>query len=243
MAIELLEALLAEHGGRERWAQLRTVRASLSSGGLAFALHLQPQALKQLRVELQPQAQRVRLGDFHRLGWCGEWTPQRVALYDEQHRCVAQREAPRERFKAFARQLWWDRLDILYFAGYALWNYLSFPYLLTLPGVQLRSEGRQRLYAQFDGSIATHSREQVFHLDAALGLRRHDYTAQVIGSWARAANLCLASERVAGLRFYTRRKVYPSRGTLAAPLPFPTLVWIEIDDLLLEFAPSVIAAS
>ena len=61
-------------------------------------------------------------------------------------------------------------------------------------------------------------------------LLRHDYTADVIGGWATAANRCLASAVVDGLRFYTRRLVTPRFGDHVV-LPGPTLVWIELDDI------------
>ncbi len=67
-------------------------------------------------------------------------------------------------------------------------------------------------------------------LDAAGLLLRHDYTADVIGGWATAANRRLASEVVDGLRFYTRRLVTPRFGDHPV-LPGPTLVWIELDDI------------
>jgi hypothetical protein len=73
---------------------------------------------------------------------------------------------------------------------------------------------------------------QSFHVDASGLLTRHDYTADVIGKWANAANFCLASEIVDGVRFYTRRRVLPRFGTQTV-LPFPTLVWIEIDAIRL----------
>ena len=134
-------------------------------------------------------------------------------------------------------RLWcWERLDILYFAGYALWDYLSFPLLLALPGVRVtgvepgRPEGVQMLRAAFGPQVPTHSAQQTFHVDAAGLLLRHDYTADVIGGWATAANRCLASAVVDGLRFYTRRLVTPRFGDHLV-LPGPTLVWIELDDI------------
>lgn len=78
--------------------------------------------------------------------------------------------------------------------------------------------------------MPTHSALQTFHVDAAGLLLRHDYTADVIGGWATAANRCLASAVVDGLRFYTRRLVTPRFGDHLV-LPGPTLVWIELDDI------------
>ena len=86
------------------------------------------------------------------------------------------------------------------------------------------------IVASFDRDVPTHSATQTFHVDEARRLIRHDYTADVIGRWAAVANYCLASEQVAGLRFYTRRKVYPRMGRRLV-MPLPRLVWIEIDNI------------
>jgi hypothetical protein len=50
-------------------------------------------------------------------------------------------------------------------------------------------------------------------------LVRHDYVADVVGRWARAAHLC--------------RWVRPI-GPGNRPLPFPTMVWIRLADVRVE---------
>ena len=232
---ELLRQVLQAHGGLERWQQVRSIQARLSSGGFAFAFKFQPHALRGLQISVEPHTPRVVLANFMRPGWRGIWTPDRVQLLDEQGCQRDARERPRAQFSRWSRQLRWDKLDILYFAGYALWNYLSFPFLLVHPGVSVKAEestqesGARCLRAHFDATVATHSAVQKFHIDSECNLLRHDYTADVIGGWARVANLCQASTQVQGFRFYTRRKVFPIMGT--SILPLPTLVWIELDDL------------
>lgn len=239
---KLLEEVIEVHGGLQRWQAVDVIQASLSSGGLAFASHMQPFALHGLKIAVQPHARRVALHGFCQPGWSGIWTPEHVQIRDGNDVLVAERRAPRAQFSRPLKQVCWDKLDILYFAGYALWNYLSFPYILALPGVTVaeQEDGGQssarRLAATFSRDIPTHSASQVFHVDASGHLVRHDYTAEVIGRWANAANFCLASEQVAGFRFYTRRKVYPRMGQRIV-LPFPTLVWIEIDDIDVIPAP------
>jgi hypothetical protein len=233
-ATELLEHVIAAHGGRQRWQSVDTIEAAFSSGGLAFSLHMQPLALRGLRLSLRPHARRVTLHDYCHAGWRGVWSPDHVAILDREGTLVAQRERPRALFTRLDKQVRWDKLDILYFAGYALWNYLSFPFLLAAPGVEViaarapTDTAPGTLRVRFDDSVPTHSQAQTFHIAASGLLTRHDYTADVIGAWARAANFCLASEVVDGLRFYTRRRVCPRFGRNAV-LPFPTLVWIEID--------------
>jgi hypothetical protein len=154
--------------------------------------------------------------------------PTRCSCSNAAGTVVARRSQPRAALFTWPKRLGWDRLDILYFAGYALWNYLSFPHLLALPGVRVtgvepgRPEGVQMLRAAFGPEVPTHSALQTFHVNAAGLLLRHDYTADVIGSWATAANRCLASAVVDGLRFYTRRLVTPRFGD---PLVLPGPRW------------------
>jgi hypothetical protein len=231
---DLLEQVLEAHGGRKRWQSLDRIEADFSSGGLAFSLHLQPWTLQGLKISVQPHAQRVVLRDFVHPGWSGVWTPNQVQILDGTGVVVAQRQDPRTAFSRIDKQVRWNKLDILYFAGYALWNYLSFPFILEAPGVSLSEteSSTRELRARFDSSVPTHSEVQSFHVDASGLLTRHDYTADVIGKWANAANFCLASELVDGLRFYTRRRVLPRFSTQTV-LPFPTLVWIEIDAIRL----------
>lgn len=239
-AQRLLDEVMAAHGGLALWRRVQGIEASLSSGGLAFALHGQASALKELKISVSPHARRVELRDYTQPGWLGIWTPTRVELRDAGGRLVAARDAPRGNFSRLIKNVWWDRLDMLYFAGYALWNYLSFPFLLAEPGVEVRAEigahGARCLRARFAGDFPTHSVEQAFHVDAAGRLLRHDYTADVIGRWATAANLCLDSTTVEDLRFYTRRKVLPRMGPGEAVWPLPTLVWIELDDLAVRLS-------
>lgn len=161
-----------------------------------------------------------------------------VSIESDAGAVLARRENPRAFFRGFRRTLWWDHLDALHFAGYALWNYFTASFLFLAPGVAAREiepweesgERWRRLHVTFPPGLPTHSREQVFYFDAAGRLRRHDYTAEVFGGWARAAHYSAAHRPVPGLLFPTRRRVYPRRAD-GRPRPFPTLVWIDVDDV------------
>lgn len=222
--------VMDQHGGWCRWRRCSSITASLSSGGLAFASRFQSGALLNRRISLQPHSRRLTVEPYPKPGFVGAWTPV-VRITRHSGEIDRERHNPRDALATLAKQVRWDALDLLCFAGYALWNYLSFPFLLAEPGVEVRAccdhEGMPScltLHATFPSGFPTHCREQRFHLDREnLQLRRHDYTADVIGAWASAANMCLASEEVAGLRFYTSRRVYPRLGTRFV-MRFPILV-------------------
>ena len=139
------------------------------------------------------------------------------------------------------RNLRWDALDATYFAGYAWWNYLNAPYLLAREDVRVaeiepwdqRGETWRRLEARFPAGLDTHSPVQTFYFDSSLMLRRHDYVAEVVGRWARAAHMCADHVEAGGLTFPTRRWVRPI-GPGNRPLPAPTLVSLQLFEIEVE---------
>lgn len=171
---------------------------------------------------------------------------QRGAARIESHdgEVISSRASARAAFfgrSGLRRNIRWDPLDAVYFAGYAMWNYLTFPYLLTREGVEVSDgdtwpeggETWRRLDATFPPYIDTHSSRQTFYVDAGGRLRRHDYVPEVIGRWARAALFCADHVQAGGLLFPTRRWVHPL-GPGNRSLPFPTLVSLQLTDLRVE---------
>lgn len=233
----LLELALEAHGGVDRWERVSHIRARLDSGGLALASKWKPRALRGLEAAVSTKTPRTVLEGFPRAGMRGVFQPDSSRLESAGGEVVAVRHHPRSAFRGLRHALWWDDLDVLYFAGYALWNYLTTPFLLSRPGVETRelepADGRwRRLEVRFPPEVPTHSRTQVFHFDEAGLLRRLDYTAEAFGGWARAAHHCDGHREIDGITVATRRRVLP-RGRGGSPLPGPTLVWIRLDDIRL----------
>jgi hypothetical protein len=98
-----------------------------------------------------------------------------------------------------------------------------------LPPLSTLTGPWSRIRATFPADVPTHSRIQDFYFDTEHRLRRLDYTAEVVGRWARAAHVCEDYREFDGLLVPTRRTVKPLPfGN--DPLPFPTLVAIEVHD-------------
>lgn len=235
---ELLELALEAHGGLERWRSVRRLELGLRCGGRAFELRFKRGALASVNATIDTASPRVVVHDYPGPGRSGVFEPDLVRIERDDGEVLAERRDPRAGFRRLRRNIWWDDLDLLYFASYALWNYISTPFLFTRPGFSLRElepwpeegESWRRLAVGFPADVPTHCPEQVFHFDSRGLLRRLDYTAEVLGSWAKAAHYCFDHKEFSGLVFPTRRRVFPRKRS-GQPLSRPTLVWLEVENV------------
>ena len=220
---------LEAYGGEQRWRSATAVEVVLSAGGLAFRMKWQ-RAFRRVRGRVELARPDVRLDPIDRRGHVGVLDSTEVRLEDAEGNVLQSRCDPVNMFPYGRRLLWWDALDQTYFAGYALWNYMAFPALLLRDDIEWTEPRHGTLEARFPSYLPTHSERQRFHFDPETGLlRRHDYTAEVFGGWAKAAHVILEHGRSDGIPFPSRRRVTP-RGPGGHPLPFPVLVWIEVLD-------------
>ncbi len=238
--MSLLDEVLEAHGGAARWNAARRVHARARSGGLLLRTRVPGTRFADYRLTVDLDERRTVFDPFPEPGVRGVFERGAVRLEHGDGEVVASRVEPRPLFfgrSGLRRSVRWDALDSTYFAGYAMWNYLSFPLLLTRPDVTVREiepwRGLRRLEADFERGLDTHSARQAFYFDSGGLLVRHDYVADVVGRWARAAHLCADHVTADGLVFPARRWVRPI-GPGNRPAPVPTMVWIELADLRIE---------
>lgn len=219
----------AATGGADR---LEAVRLRVSTGGLAFASRLRPAGLRDVLVDVFVDDQRVQLHHYPAHGDVGLYERGSVRIHDASGMTGAHRNNARPA----STKLRWDDLDLLYFVGYALWNYVAIPTMLwQLPHRELprwHEQGHQwrRIEVAFPPAIITHSSVQTFYLDERERIMRHDYVAEVFGRWALAAHYGREHTAVGDHWIATRRRVRP-RTPGGRALPGPTLVWIAFDDV------------
>jgi hypothetical protein len=233
---ELAELAIAGQGGLPAWERTGEVVVRVSSGGFAFATKLQGHAVRGVDARVATSGQHVVFEPYPTAGRRGVFEQDggvRVEAVDGE--VVQARPAPRPAFADLRHRLWWDRLDILYFATYAIWTYVSVPFVLLRDGYELQElepweeggEHWRRLAVRFPEGVHTHCSEQVFYIDADGLIRRHDYTAEPFGGWAKAAHYCFDHRDFDGLLLPTRRLVYPRRPD-NRPRSRPRMVWIEV---------------
>jgi len=235
---QVLREIIEAHGGADLWSGLEAVEAEVSAWGLLFAVKRRP-VLRRVRVRAAAHDPRFDFLDFPALGQMAQLHGNdEVRVVRTDGTLVARREHPRAAMGGLWRHICWDALDFVYFGGYALWNYLLTPFLLLREGVRCEivpstgdvPMGWTTLRVHFPTHLPTHCPTQTFYFDALRRLRRLDYTAEVVGRWARAAHFCEEYRDFGGLKAPTRRRVLPRFGR-AKPLPGPILVGVDLHDL------------
>ncbi|MFI0732442.1 hypothetical protein ACH4S9_26095 [Streptomyces sp. NPDC021225] len=234
---ELLANAIDAHGGIERWQELAEARATIVSGGLLFDVKGLPQdpAPREMTVRLHEEHASVR--PFGSPDQRTDFTPGRVSIEKLDGRVVTERDDPRRSFLGHTLESPWDPLDRAYFNGYALWTYLTTPFLLAMPGFSVTEieswrEGDEvwrGLRAAFPSYIASHSTQQDFYFGPDHRLRRHDYHVDVAGGFATAQYVydCVEAD---GIVLPTKRRAY-RRDTHGRPIMTQLMVSIDLSEV------------
>ncbi len=228
----VLPRIMANNGGRVPWEVHRYLQLRLSFGGLAFALKWNKAGTTTRDILIDISNQKVTFYDFPSKGKIGTWQSGAVSID------TWVRHKPREYFSHWRRTFYWDDLDLLYFAGYACFNYFVFPYILVNQHCQVMSTQKVtyqnksllRLDVEFGSEMPTHSQYQAFYFDAEGRLIRHDYNPEVFMLSAKAAHLCFHHTKVNGVWFPIQRKVLPRKSD-GGHASRPILVWINVESI------------
>jgi hypothetical protein len=235
----LLSLAIEAHGGLNAWNQFETLRASVSIGGALWDQKQLPGLFSNSQVDLKLRQQRVTT---HLLD-IGErivFAPNRVSLESDSGESLDTRTEPRSSYAGQSAASRWDKLHAGYFCSYALWGYLTTPFLYTYPGFETREiepwqedgEHWRVLEVTFPEEYAAHTRTQYSYFGEDGLLRRHLYTVDVLGG-AQGANYASEYRSVQGLMVPTRRRVFAYD---ANRQKVPETVLISIDLSELEFS-------
>ncbi|CAG9249541.1 hypothetical protein [Paraburkholderia caribensis] len=212
---DLLSLMLESHGGFARWNQFRTVDAIVSIGGALWERKGWMEGMTRAHVTAELHAQHVSYSPFSSEGIRSLYNPSLVRLETTEGKLIIERSLPRKAFDAHTIETPWDRLHLAYFSGYAMWNYLTTPFICVADGVETEEiepwtdQGvlRRRLKVTFPDHIATHCAEQTFHVDSNGLIARQDYQALVTGGGLIAHYLTDYVD-VDGIRLPSTRRAY-----------------------------------
>jgi hypothetical protein len=232
----LLKFVIEAHGGLSAWDRLQSLHANVPIGGAVWDLKQLPGLFKHTRVDLKLRSQHV----ITRLVDVGErivFTPSQVSLESESGKTLDARIDPRCAFAAHTADSKWDKLHAGYFSSYALWGYLTTPFLYTYPGFDAQeidpwheNGGRWRvLQVTFPGGYAAHTRTQYSYFGEDGLLKRHLYTVDVLGG-AQGANYAFDYRAVDGVMLPTRRRVF-AYNDARQKIDEPILVSIDLSEI------------
>lgn len=213
----LLASVLTSHGGLKHWSAVKALRVRLSLGGPFWGAKGWPDLLINETIDLDTQREHLVYTPYTAPNRRSVFdvAPEQVTIQTTDGTIVEQCIGPRTSFAGYDLSTPWDAVQVAYFSSYALWNYLTTPFLFTYPGVEAceieswQEEGEtwRRLRVTFPSTIATHNAEQIFYYDANHMQRRLDYIVEVNGN-AVVAHYTDKPRTFGGLVFPTRRRVY-----------------------------------
>ena len=233
----LVQQTIDAHGGLDRWRQFEHASAWLRNGGILWALKRQQGVIDHVRVRVALRREWASHAPFGESRLQSSFEPHRVAIETVDGMVIDERLHPRESFAGHALDTPWDRLQLAYFAGYAMWTYLTTPFLLAMDGVTTEEiepwhengETWRRLKVTFPSGIATHSTVQILYLGSDGLLRRHDYDADVLGC-SSVAHYVHDYHQTSGILIPTKRRVFP-RTPQGTVLPQPLIVSIDLSEV------------
>jgi hypothetical protein len=236
----LLKAVLDAHGGLDSWRHFNRVHATIVTGGALWAIKGQPQDSLPRRMTVALDHEWASLQPFGADDQKTAFTPERVAIEKLDGSVVSERINPRKSFVGHEFATPWDPLQRAYFNGYALWTYLTTPFLLALDGVSVRELGPVEdngetwlgLQAQFPPEIASHSSVQEFYFGDDHLLRRHDYRVDVAGGFPAVQYMSGIIE-AEGIKMPAKRRAYRADDHGKA-IPDQLMVAIDVIDVSFE---------
>lgn len=165
----LVQLTIDAHGGFERWRRFEHVSAHLRTGGILWTLKHQQGVLDDVNVRVALRREWTSHSPFLKPNLRTSFEPHRVAIETTDGHVVEERLQPRDSFGGHRVDTPWDPLQLAYFAGYAMWTYLTTPFLFAVDGVTTEElepwpengEVWRRLKVTFPHNIATHSTVQI----------------------------------------------------------------------------------
>lgn len=231
---DLVAEILQAHGGVTRWNEYSRVEATIVSGGKLWGIKGQPQDATPRRMAVTLHRQWASVQPFGAPDQKTDFTADRVAIEKLDGHVVAELHSPRDSFAGHVLETPWNPLQRAYFNGYALWNYLTAPFLMSLPGVSVeeiepvtdRGETWRGVRVHYPPHFASHSPAEEFYFDSDHLIRRHDYRVDVAGGFA-ARHYTDDIVEFDGIKVPTKRRAYrcDSAGRL---LPDELMVAIDL---------------
>jgi len=233
----LVQLMLDAHGGLAHWQKFTTLSAHLSQGGILWPLKGKAGMLDEVDVAIDLRRQFTSHAPFGAAGRRSAVTADRAAIETGDGALLEELPDARASFAGYGLESQWSDLQLAYFVGYAMWNYLTLPFAFAQPGFvfeelepwQENGERWRRLRVRYPADVATHSPLQTFYVGADGLLRRHDYEVDINGG-TPAVHYFHDYASVQGIGLPTRHLIFV-RDPDGGHQPEPLVVSIGVSEL------------
>ena len=217
------------YGGEAVWRDATTVESTVTVGGLLFQLKgasIPPHA----KITVDVRRPHTVIDPVDDSGDTGVLDGFSVMIVAPSGKVLEQRADAREHLQNASISTKWDRLNLVYFLGYAFWGYYTLPYQLLRSDIEWTELHDGLLQADYGTNLPVHSRIQRFWFDKNSGLlRRNDYTPVAAARDARAANVVFEHGVSNDIPYTSKRRVKISLGQYGWVLPFPDFITIDVE--------------
>jgi hypothetical protein len=223
--------------GADRWRQKSRYTVHMSVGGAFCSRKCGSAQLKDLVVEGSTGQQWLEINGFCGVDQRALYRPDRVVLEGADGQLLNERKGPPQELRQRLRASIWDELQLAYYCGYSIWNYLAVPFVFAESDVaaeeiereSVHADNWRRLRLRFPPRVVTHSAEQTFYFDRDGFLRRLDYMSEIEDT--RIAQLFSGHQRFSGILIPTLSRSLPIARDGRLPAK-SSLVDIEIFDVV-----------
>ncbi|KAK4505754.1 hypothetical protein PRZ48_003719 [Zasmidium cellare] len=232
-ANSLLSSIITAHGPLQTFNSLTEIRCKFAFHGNALELKGYGPKTRLPSITIYPQHQdplnttlpwtiSTNLGDGDPTDrWI--FTPKRVWIENAKGELLEELNDPRESCEGHVLTTKWNDLQLCYFLSYAMYNYLTMPWLFTRPDFSTTElpphieanhpDPTRPLLVTHPTDFPTHTRTQTFYFGAKDSLlKRFDYEVDIFGGVA--AHYVFDYKRVkgTGLVFPSVRRVVGRNG-------------------------------
>ncbi len=179
--------MIEANGGLDHWERIQSISVTCTVSGTTLTRKGFPGS-HDIKAIIDTKAQKVEFEKFG--GIRGIFTTERTfAGRVGSEAPLDARDNPRDAFKSHDMTTTWDAHNLMYFAGYAFWNYFNAPFFFRRPGFQAKEVDSYRcdngetwraLQVTFPDNFATHCKIQQLYFDESYRLRRMDYRVDII---------------------------------------------------------------
>jgi hypothetical protein len=235
--VALLKNALRTSGGLDLWRLTRRFTVHMSITSLLCTEKCSTANLKELVVEGSTHSQELEITGFSRPDARALYRPDRMALEAQDAPRIMERRGSPDEFRQGLQARTWDELQLAYYCGYLIWNYMVTPFILAEPDVEtkerrrggVRGERLRRLEVTFPARVVTHATRQSFYFEREGLLKRLDYPAPHESN-TQIAQMFSGHQRFSGILVPTLCRLF-SVGADGVPVATRTLLDLEIFDV------------